>query len=183
MVDEENLKGECDMLKLNEKKKTKNTYEITALLKDHHLLLKSAIPALKDERISMSRKRGKLTRFVDQLKMHSVAEEKAFYERLINERWMHFEILECIAEHALVDTLLRDIEVMILQNEWNDYLSVKARLLAKLVEEHVNREEKEIFREVREKLGLGEREDMGREYINYCNEYADRRRPLEQLTA
>lgn len=153
--------------------KNPQSSNIISLIKDHHFILKDAIKVLKDYRGTPLSKRKKLTQFLEAFKMHAISEEETLYERMRTLPKMRILSLEAAQEHKIAESLAEELEGLRYQDQWNDEISAKAKVLASLVEHHLLEEEKEILPLIKLQLSRAELLDLGREYLARCNEHIE----------
>jgi hemerythrin-like domain-containing protein len=69
--------------------------------------------------------------------------------------------MEGDTEHHIADRLVDEIKFAIEEDVWE----AKAKVLAELVEHHIEEEEEEMLPQVRKAIELEERERIGEEYL------------------
>lgn len=141
---------------------------IIVLIKDHHQILKDALPVLKDERISQVRKRRTLIQFLEALKMHAASEEETLYTRVLDIPEISKDGLAGMEEHRIASELAQELESEVRGKRWSEEFEAKMKVLLKIVESHIKEEEKVLLPIVREKLSRTELEELGRQYLDRC---------------
>lgn len=143
-----------------------NTFNIVDVLLLDHEYLKECIEVLKDEdsepRAKMKYARG----FLDALKKHSEGEKKALYAALENYEDVRFEILEAEVEHGIVDQKVKMLTDKIAHKQvLDDQLEAEMKVLAELVEHHVQEEEEELLPKLRRDLPQELLNQMGFQFM------------------
>jgi hypothetical protein len=126
--------------------------EVRALLEQ---LVKSEQPAT----------RKKLLKQVEQaLVPHTKAEEKIVYERLLSFKEKNAKIdgEEGFAEHNLADLTLAKLGKI--SNTMSPEFSAHAKVLKELIEHHVEEEERNVWKDVREHCDADERIEMNKKF-------------------
>lgn len=156
------------MRKTNEEEQIRenNTFNIVDVLLLDHEYLKECIEVLKDEK-SQSRTKMKYTRgFLDALKKHSEGEKKALYAALENYEDVRAEILEGEIEHGIVDQKVKILTDKIAHKQTlDDHLEAEMKVLAEIVEHHVQEEEEELFPKLRRDLPKELLNQMGFQFM------------------
>lgn len=158
------------MKKSNVKKLEPGKTEITALILEDHKPLKKHIKVLKDEEQSFGRRRKAFLQFAPLLTIHAKSEEQALYSRMKESDELRMEGLEGDTEHHIADALVREIQGIEDEDEW----TAKSKVLAELVEHHIEEEEKEMLKSVRKELDLTERKEIGKDYLKLKKQVAAR---------
>lgn len=144
--------------------------DIIALIKRDHVPLRAGIKILKSEEATDSQKKKALKIFLRDLELHAKAEEKSLYESAQTESEVRSTILEGYEEHEIADALALELKALNFENEWNDHLAAKAKVLAELVEHHVEEEEREMLPEVEEVYSKEELLQLGEQYVQAYKE-------------
>jgi hemerythrin superfamily protein len=134
--------------------------DILSLIRQDHLPLKRLIKTMKDSDAEMEELRGAFEEFVPLLLMHAKPEERALYQRMKELDSLRAEGFEGSTEHHIADQLVGEIRTTVDADKWR----ARVKVLAELVEHHLEEEEEEVFKEVRKEFGLVERIQMGEDY-------------------
>jgi hemerythrin superfamily protein len=113
------------------------------------------------ERAYATRERT-LDRIIEELSIHAGIEENVFYPA-VRARFAERDesmVLEALEEHHVVKLLLRELESMDPRSE--RYVA-KVTVLREIVEHHVEEEETELFKRVRDSFSRSELRDLGAE--------------------
>ena len=113
------------------------------------------------DRAHATRKRT-LERIIEELSIHAGIEENVFYPA-VRARFAERDesiVLEALEEHHVVKLLLRELESMDAQSE---RYAAKVTVLREIVDHHVEEEESELFKRVRDAFSRPELRDLGAE--------------------
>lgn len=113
---------------------------IQAIEQDHDDL-KVYIKVLKDPAASHAEKRHAFAPFVDLLRSHSLAEERAVYEACQNIPALELRAEEGIVEHSIARRLVEKVSHLRHPARWEAHVKV----LAEFVERHIEEEEREFL--------------------------------------
>jgi hemerythrin-like domain-containing protein len=133
---------------------------IQGLKKDHDDLRKF-IEVLKDEKASLREKREAFACFSTLLESHSKSEEKAFYDKCLKASELKPTAQEGFVEHGLAALLLRTIRKTSERGLW----VAQAKVLAEMVEHHIEEEEKELFPKAKREFSAEKKDAMGEEFV------------------
>jgi len=93
-----------------------------------------------------------------ELTLHEIVEEEIFYPALKAHPEAKEIVLEGYEEHAVVDTLMRELEELSVEDEtWGP----KAKVMKENIEHHIEEEEGEMFEQARQVFDAAELEDLG----------------------
>ena len=146
---------------------------VLKLMRDQHELIRDVIDVLKDEDASTKEKTEAVREFAHLLKMHSQAEEETIYDALAEEAASEMAVLEAFEEHRIAEDLLQEIEDRHTGSRWDQKLSAKAKVMAQLVEHHIEQEEDKIFDLAEEELSEEELIQLGEEFQAICDSFHD----------
>lgn len=133
---------------------------IELILRDHGPL-KELIKTLKDADLERGLKEGPLEEFVSLLIRHAKAEEQSLYVQMKEIKALRAESFEGDTEHALAEQLVHEINATPDDDEWN----AKVKVLAELVEHHIQEEENVVLKEVEERMDRPTRQAVGGIYL------------------
>lgn len=114
--------------------------ELVAALKRDHNDLRELTSTLKGDH-PVSVKRTAYKKFIELLKSHSHAEERAVYDPGLKYQQLLKDILEGYAEHEVCDALMAKIATIRKPVKWE----ASVKVLAELVQHHVDEEERDLF--------------------------------------
>ena len=162
-----NIKKSKD--KLTSKASTSEGDIIQLILKDH-IPLKKLIKTLSDQDATFSEKEKAFVQFAPLLMAHAKPEEQSLYESLKKEdSEIRTEGFEGATEHAIADKLIEDIQQTKDHDEW----MAMVKVLGELVQHHIDEEEGEMFKMVRNELDIETRVAIGAEYTRLKNDFEE----------
>lgn len=135
--------------------------DIIKVLKTDHQPLKKLIKVMKETENSMGARRTALEEFGPLLLEHAKAEEKVLYTFLKEQADMEEEGFEGDVEHGLAEQMLEEAKSTNDEDLW----SARVKVLAELVEHHLDEEENEIFPEFKKNSELEERKILAADYL------------------
>ena len=159
------VKGKAKQKKLG---KIASNDIIQIILADHKPL-KQLIKTLKDDESEFSEKKPVFQEFAPLLLSHAEPEEQSLYTHMKEEekKELRAEGFEGQTEHAIAAQLIDDINQTSDEDEW----MAKVKVLAEMVEHHIEEEEEEMFPDLKKELDSEERIAIGEEYIRLRDEY------------
>ncbi|MDZ4660479.1 MAG: hemerythrin domain-containing protein [Pseudomonadota bacterium] len=137
---------------------------VNALVRDHDEL-REDIRNLKDTELSMRERRNSFARLIPNLVSHTKREESAVYSYMKSADAEDLKpmALEGEEEHRLVDQLVKEMKSeKISPEDW----SAKGKVLAELIEHHVDEEETEVFPKLKKQLDDSTDADLCEKYEN-----------------
>lgn len=154
------------MTNISEEIAVDNSFNIIDILLIDHVYLKECIAVLTNDYANKNEKIFYARTFLDTLKKHSEAEEKTVYESLSEMEELRMQILEGEAEHGMAkfkyETLIpRLIKMKVL----DDVTEAEIKVLAELVEHHIDEEETELFPKIRYSLDQGILNEIGFQFM------------------
>lgn len=147
--------------------------DIVELISRDHAPLKKSIDILKDSNTFRADKEAPFESFVPLLIAHAKAEEKSLYVKVKENVELRMGALEGDAEHVLAEQLIQKINATPDDDNWN----AKVKLLAELVEHHIEKEEDVMLLDVEEKISLATRTAVGILYSQIKAEMESLNRP------
>lgn len=139
---------------------------IDLILRDHKILWQ-LIKTMKSEDASVAKKRKAFAEFAPALVAHAKPEEKTWYKSMKAKKDMKVEGLEGDVEHGLADKLCKELK----RTSDNDMFEAKVKVLAELVEHHLEEEEEEMLPSYRHSSKKEEREKLGMDYEKFRAKY------------
>lgn len=154
------------MTNISEEIAIDNNFNIIDILLIDHAYLKECIAILTNDYANKNEKIFYARTFLDTLKKHSVAEEKTVYESLSEMDELRTLILEGEAEHGMAkfkyETLIPRLSRM---KVLDDVTAAEIKVLAELVEHHIDEEETELFPKMRYNLDQGILNEIGFQFM------------------
>ncbi len=133
--------------------KNNDHFNIIEILIFDHKYLKECIEILKDKEADKRKKTRYAKGFLDALKKHSMGEKKALYAPLKENREFRSHILEGEIEHAIVDAKVKALLPKLNRiQSLNDEMAAELKVLAELVEHHLEEEEDELFPKMKKNI-------------------------------
>jgi hemerythrin-like domain-containing protein len=129
------------------------------LLKDDHEKMKKLLSELESTTDRGVKTREELfTKVRDELTVHEAIEEEIFYPALKEHPKTKEITLEAYEEHHVVDMVMAEIETVAFDDEqWG----AKFKVMKENIEHHIEEEEKEMFKQVRQVFEPEELEQLG----------------------
>jgi hemerythrin-like domain-containing protein len=138
------------------------TMDALSLLKKDHQEVKSLFKEVEELGDRATSSRAKLFTKIDEaLTLHAKLEEQLFYPELKKRAPNNEErekVLEAFEEHAIVKTLLGELEEL---DPKDETYRAKLQVLTESVEHHIKEEESDIFKLARQVLDADELESIG----------------------
>lgn len=154
------------MTNISEEIAVDNSFNIIDILLIDHAYLKECIAVLTNDYANKNEKIFYARTFLDTLKKHSVSEEKTVYESLSEMEEMRKLILEGEAEHGMAkfkyDTLIPRLAKM---KVLDDVTEAEIKVLAELIEHHIDEEETELFPKMRYNLDPAILNEIGFQFM------------------
>lgn len=141
--------------------------DIIQLILQDHKPLKELIEILKDDETEFSEKKPVFEEFAPLLLSHAEPEEQSLYTHMKEEEELRAEGFEGQTEHALASQLIEDINQTSDEDEW----MAKVKVLAEMVEHHIEEEEEEMFPDIKKQLDSEARIAIGEEYMRLRDDY------------
>lgn len=146
--------------KVNAKNKSSENDLIQLILEDHKAL-KTLIKTLKDSEVELSERQDAFEEFAPLLVTHAKPEEETLYVAMKQDEIdMREDGFEGDVEHAIADQLLEEIK----RTDDEDLWSARVKVLAELVEHHIEEEEEEMLPDFRKETELEERVTLGEKF-------------------
>ena len=129
------------------------------LLKADHEKVKKLLAELESTTERGVKTRAELFATIKgELTLHEIVEEEIFYPELKAHPKAREIVLEGYEEHAVVDTLMGELEELSVEDEtWGP----KAKVMKENIEHHIEEEEGEMFKQARQVFDAAELEDLG----------------------
>lgn len=154
------------MTDISEEIAVDNSFNIIDILLIDHAYLKECIAVLTNDYAHKQEKIFYARTFLDTLKKHSQAEEKTVYESLSEMEDLRMQILEGEAEHSMArfkyDKLIPRLAKM---KVLDDVTEAEIKVLAELIEHHIDEEETELFPKMRYHLDSAILNEIGFQFM------------------
>lgn len=139
--------------------------DIIEMILEDHKPLKKLIKVLKDSDEDLKTRRKAFEDFAPLLIQHAKPEEQVLYVFMKNEEELREEGFEGEVEHVLADQLIEEAK----RSEDDDVWSARVKVLAEVVEHHIEEEEDELLPKFKKATVLEMREELGREFMDAKN--------------
>jgi hemerythrin-like domain-containing protein len=139
------------------------------LLTEDHEKIRAETKIMRNLDIPQTERKQAFARLLPHLNTHNKKEEKAVYSfmKLCDGDDLRIWALEGKEEHILVDQLIKKmLSVDISGEEW----SAKGKVLAELIDHHIEEEEKEIFPAMNRELNEDSDQQLVHQYENQVSE-------------
>ena len=144
-----------------------NAEDVIELILRDHIPLKKLIETLKDDQIGRSQKEAPLEQFIPLLVSHAKAEEKSLYVQMKKIKSLRVGSFEGDTEHEIAENLIHEINASADDDKWN----AKVKVLAELIEHHIEEEENEMLKKVQSHMDLPTRKAAGAVYTELKSEF------------
>lgn len=154
--------------KRSEKNVQASKEDIIKLILVDHEPLKRFIGVLKDLNAPIRTRRRIFEQFAPQLLVHARSEQESLYTFLKDEnKELRIDGLEGDVEHALAEHMIEEVKMAEDAEVW----SARAKVLAELVEHHIEEEEKDILPEFKKECDVEDRVMIGKQYLELKDHY------------
>ncbi|RYZ80734.1 MAG: hemerythrin domain-containing protein [Proteobacteria bacterium] len=136
--------------------------DIIDLILEDHKPLKKLIKVLKNsDKYDLEERQEAFEEFAPLLITHAKPEEQTLYIAMKDEEDLREEGYEGDVEHALADQLLEEIK----RTDDEDLWSARVKVLAEMVEHHIEEEEEEMLPDFRKNSEVEQRAELGAIYV------------------
>ncbi|HVK62392.1 MAG TPA: hemerythrin domain-containing protein [Bdellovibrionales bacterium] len=139
--------------------------DIIELILTDHEPLKELIEILKDTENDLEERRDAFEQFGPLLVSHAKTEENILYEYLKEDEDLREEGFEGDVEHQLADQMLEEAK----RTDDEDLWSARVKVLAELVEHHIEEEEEEMLPEFKKHSEKEDRIELGAAFTKLKN--------------
>lgn len=140
--------------------------DIIDIILEDHKPLKRLLQIMKNDDKDADIRQGAFEEFAPLLVNHAKPEERALYEFMKKNEELRGEAFEGDTEHGLADQLIESVK----RCDDEDERLAMIKVLAELVEHHLEEEEGEIFPDVRKEIDPKQRMELGRRYLQFQDE-------------
>ncbi len=143
--------------------------DIVSLILEDHKPLKRLIKIMKDSDKDLTERMAAFGEFGPLLVSHSKPEEQTLYSFMkeSEEEDIRVDAFEGDVEHGLADQLLEELKRMKGEDEkW----TATVKVLAELVEHHIEEEEEELLPDFRKNSELKDRKKLGQKFLKLKSE-------------
>jgi len=151
------------------KKDVSERQDIVRLIMEDHKPLKKLLPILKDPTLSFDERQRAFSEFAPLLANHSKPEEQSLYVYMKDEDELCEEGFEGDVEHAIADRLIEEIRGTGNKDLW----SARVKVLAELVEHHIEEEEADLLPAFKKYAAMEDRIQLGEAFLRLKAEYEE----------
>ena len=138
-----------------------NMETIIEEIEDDHEDLRKFIKILKDEEADTKKRKAAYTPFAELLKSHASSEEKAVYEVCLKIEDLKEKAHESFVEHIIAENLMKKIPGIRDEAKWLAH----AKVLAELVEHHMEEEESSFLPALKKHVEEQKQEQMAEKFL------------------
>lgn len=135
--------------------------DIVNLIMEDHRPLKRLIAILKNTDKDPAEREEAFAEFAPLLVTHAKPEEQVLYAYMKSNDELREEGFEGDVEHQLADQLVEEI----MRTDDEDLWSARVKVLAELVEHHIEEEESELLPDFKKNSELNQRLAMGQQFL------------------
>lgn len=136
--------------------------DIIQLILEDHKPLKKLIKIMKNTENSFSERRAAFREFAPLLVTHAKPEEQVLYTCMKEDKELREEGFEGDIEHSLAEQMLDEAKTTDDQDLW----SARVKILAELVEHHIEEEEKELLPDFKKRSEREDRVQLGQVFLD-----------------
>lgn len=140
--------------------------DIIDLILNDHKPLKKLIKVLKNSDTELEVRQNAFEEFAPLLTVHAKPEERTMYLFMKDDEELREQGFEGDVEHALADQLVEEIK----RTDEEDLWSARVKVLAELVEHHIEEEEDELLPDFKKHSEKEERVNLGKEFMRLKQE-------------
>ncbi len=152
--------------KMNQKTQLTESDIVNLILEDHKPL-KELIKIMKDSDIPAQERFDAFNEFSPTLIAHAKPEEEILYTFMKTDEDLREEAFEGDVEHALADQLMEEIK----RTTDEDLKSARIKVLAELVEHHIEEEEEELLPDFKKNSDTKQRSILGNDFLELKLKY------------
>lgn len=143
-------------------KKSNSSADVIQIILKDHKPLKQLIKVMKSSKKSHKERMKAFEDFAPLLTVHAKAEEKVVYTFMKKEVDLREDGFEGDVEHGLADQMVEEIK----RTDDEDLQSARIKVLAELVEHHIEEEEEDMFPDLKKQTTAEQREKLGQLYLD-----------------
>ena len=157
-----NLRMQTVESSTSESRNLSHQNDIVGLILEDHKRLKELIKIMKDTDKEETARQDAFAEFAPALICHAKPEEQTLYVYMKSKEDLRAEGFEGDVEHQLADQLVEEI----MRTDDNDLWSARVKVLAELVEHHIEEEESELLPDFKKNSQSNERDVLGAKFID-----------------
>ncbi|QDK45786.1 hypothetical protein DOM22_11825 [Bdellovibrio sp. ZAP7] len=144
--------------------------DIVEMILEDHKPLKELIKIMKDSDKDLEAREDAFAEFAPLLVCHAKPEEQSLYVYMKGNEELREDGFEGDVEHQLADQLCEEI----MRTEDPDEIGAKIKVLAELVEHHIEEEEEDLLPEFRKNSEPQERMQLGEKFLALKVQYLEK---------
>ncbi|MBC7419197.1 MAG: hemerythrin domain-containing protein [Bdellovibrio sp.] len=150
-----------------------NKTGLIEIIEKHHSYLEDCVAVLTDAETSNEDKQAYLYQFLHILHMHAKAEEETLYLSLMAAETKDARLEGAVGqdEHNIIYQLASELKDMDFNLAWSEEVEAKAKVLAIIVQTHLEEEEQDMFPLVKKYFTSSELKELANEYLTKCEDY------------
>lgn len=141
--------------------------DIIDVIMEDHKPLKELIKIMKDSDKDFSERKQAFEEFAPTLIAHAKPEEEILYTTMKSNKELREEGFEGDVEHAIADQLVEECK----RTTDKDLLSARIKVLAEVVEHHIEEEEEELLPSFKSETDKNLRESLGEKFLTRKLDY------------
>ena len=150
------------LVKKSTDKKVLKRGDIIQLILNDHKPLKKLIKVMKNQDKDIEIRRSAFEDFMPLLIVHAKSEELVLYTYMKSDKDLRTEAFEGDVEHGLADQMLEEAR----RTDDDDLWSARVKVLAELVEHHIEEEEESLLPDFKKSSDSDTRVALGEKYIS-----------------
>lgn len=135
--------------------------DIVNMIMEDHKPLKELIEVMKDTERDLDERADAFAEFAPMLIAHAKPEEQVLYNTMKQAAELREEGFEGDVEHSLADQMVEEI----MRTEDDDLWSARVKVLAELVEHHIEEEETRLLPDFKKHSEESIRQRLGQEFL------------------
>jgi hemerythrin superfamily protein len=148
---------------ISKKRKPAASHDIIQLILTDHKPLWQLIKVMKSEDATHAKKAAAFEKFTPALLAHAKPEEQTWYMCMKNDYDMSVQGVEGDVEHGLAEQLCNELQ----KTDDHDMFMAKVKVLAEMVEHHLQEEEEKLLPLFKKQSDPQERRELGMRYVAF----------------
>ncbi|KYG68033.1 hypothetical protein AZI87_01825 [Bdellovibrio bacteriovorus] len=144
--------------------------DIINMILEDHKPLKELIEVMKDSEKELEERQEAFAQFAPLLISHAKPEEQSLYRYMKGDEELREGGFEGDVEHQLADQMVEEI----MRTDDDDLWSARVKVLAELVEHHIEEEEEELLPDFKKHSESSDREKLGQLFLELKTKILER---------
>ena len=141
-----------------------STSDILALIENQHRQMNTITHSIYVSELKEIEKQIQLANLIHIFAAHSEAKMRTIYDILKDVNCAQRITFDAMEENAVAKILIEELEGLDYRRHWNNEIELKAKVLARIIDNHMDQEEEEFFTEVRKALTKSEIDLVGAQF-------------------